>query len=384
MTVMRPVPLDDASMRFAGIIEVERTSSGAVLHRLPAWARAQATDPALSLLPRMPSGGRIEMRTDTDAIELDVDLTIVQLGDAPPIPAAFDLVVDGRVAEGHTTTDGTLIIIDAVTGAVSMRPGQPITVRFEGLGAGDKQVEVWLPHAAAVTLQALRVDDGASIGPAPSNARRWVHYGSSISHCFEADRPTGVWPVVAARHAGVDLQSLAFAGQCHLDPFVARTIRDLPADLVSLKVGINVVNGDTMRERVFGPAVHGFLDTVREGHPDIPLVVVTPIICPVHEEHPGPTSSALYPIEAVPRPPALETGALTLQRIRQLLSDIVAARRDSGDANLHLIDGLALFGEGDLDDLPDGLHPNTQGYLRIGHRFAELAFGDGGPFATTP
>ena len=73
-----------------------------------------------------------------------------------------------------------------------------------------------------------------------------------------------------------------------LDQFVARTIRDLPADLISVKAGINVVNGDTMRERTFGPALHGFLDTVRDGHPTTPIALVTPIVCPIVEDHPGP------------------------------------------------------------------------------------------------
>ena len=43
-----------------------------------------------------------------------------------------------------------------------------------------------------------------------------------------------------------------------------------------------------MRLRAFGPAVHGFLDTIRDGHPDVPLLVVSPILCPIHEDTPGP------------------------------------------------------------------------------------------------
>ena len=39
--------------------------------------------------------------------------------------------------------------------------------------------------------------------------------------------------------------------EAQLDQFVARDIRDLQVDLVSLKVGINVVTADSMRERAF-------------------------------------------------------------------------------------------------------------------------------------
>lgn len=153
-------------------------------------------------------------------------------------------------------------------------------------------------------------------------------------------------------------------------------------DLISLKVGINLVNADSLRERTFVPAVHGFLDTIRDGHPTTPLVAITPIVCPVVEDHPGPT----VPDERgrcgrIERPPSLAAGALTLVRIRELLASVVEARIAHGDQHLHLMSGLDLFGPDDVGDLPDGLHPNSAGYARMGDRFHDLAFGPGGPFA---
>ena len=105
-----------------------------------------------------------------------------------------------------------------------------------------------------------------------------------------ATHPTGTWPVVAARLAGLDLVNLGLGGSALLDPFVARTIRDTPADLISVKLGINLVNQDLMRRRVLGPAVHGWLDTIRDGHPDTPIRLVSPIFCGIHESVPGPTA----------------------------------------------------------------------------------------------
>jgi hypothetical protein len=380
MATLEPVDVLGGAVRVAGVVELEPTAGGIVLHRMPAWARAQHNDISLPLLETMPSGARLEMLTDATCLELDVQLTLVQLGPAPGPPAAFEIVVDGQLAGAQETRTGTLIVVEPRTGAVEFQPGGPVTVRFDGLAAGDKRVEVWLPHAAAVHLIELRAD-GAVSPPAPA-ARKWVHYGSSISHCLEAPRPTGVWPAVAARLAGVDLQSFAFAGQCQLDPFAARMIAAQAADLVSLKLGINVVNGDTMRERTFVPAVHGFLDTIRERHPSIPIVVITPIVCPAAEDHPGPTvldDTGRFVV--VERPPALAVGALTLRRIRELEAEIVAARRAADDENLHLMAGPDLFGPDDVDDLPDGLHPNAAGYRRMGERFHALAF-EAGPFRT--
>ena len=162
-------------------------------------------------------------------------------------------------------------------------PAPAGTVRFDELGDAMKSVELWLPQSAASELRALRVPDGARVEAPEHRQRRWVHYGSSISHCVEAHGPTDVWPAVAARLGDVELLQLAFAGQCQLDQFVARTIGQQSVDLISLKVGINVVNANSLTERTFPSALHGFLDTVREHHPDVPLLVASPIVCPMVE-----------------------------------------------------------------------------------------------------
>jgi hypothetical protein len=372
--------LDLAVAGLTGHLDLDRTADGIVPRRLPGWTRPQLLDPALGLLVTMPAGVRLALETDTTEIELDVMLTVLQLGDADVVPATFDAVVDGEVVDGQVSTDGTRIVVDMRTGAIDIQPGSPTTIRFEGLPTrAGSRVEIWLPHAAVVELRGVRVGDGATVAKAPRRGRRWIHHGSSISHCMEADRPTGTWPAVAARLADVDLMNLAFAGQCMLDQHVARTIRDLPADAISLKVGINIVNGDTMRERTFVPALNGFLDTIRDGHPTTPIALVTPILCPEAEAAPGPTvmgEDRKYHV--VPRPPELATGALSLERIRELIG-VVAGRRE--DPNLHVLDGLELFGPGDVADLPDLLHPNAAGYRRMGERFHAMAFAPGAPLA---
>jgi lysophospholipase L1-like esterase len=140
---------------------------------------------------------------------------------------------------------------------------------------------------------------------------------------------------------------------------------------------------DSMKERIFVPALHGFIDTLRERHPDLPVLVVSPIFCPVAEDHPGPTiptRDGRYRV--IDGPDALRLGALTLQRVRTLIAELVAARRADGDAHLHALDGTELFAEADwaAGDMPDDLHPNPAGYRRMGERFAAHAFGPDGAF----
>ena len=88
----------------------------------------------------------------------------------------------------------------------------------------------------------------------------------------------------------MELINLGLGGSALLDPFTARALRDTPADLISVKIGINLVNPDLMRLRAFAPAVHGFLDTIREGHPTTPLLVVSPHPLPDPRGHPGPAA----------------------------------------------------------------------------------------------
>jgi hypothetical protein len=377
--------LEHDAIRFAGAQDLARRPTGVTPRRLPSWAAHEVHDPIFRFTIAMASGIRIEFASDTDAVEIDAMLTGIEWPEVHAPTPRFDLVVDGRTIATRQSNEGGRWLVTTGGGAtrysVEFRAGDPSRVRFEGLGGAMKRIELWLPQNCSVEVRDLRIDEGSRIEPTAPLSRRWLHYGSSISHCNEADGPTETWPAIGARCAGVDLTSFGFAGQCHLDQCVARTMRDLPAELISIKVGINIVNGDSMRERVFVPALHGFLDTLRDGHPNTPLIVITPIIYPAGEDHPGPSVVRDGTSDVVDRPDDLAYGALSIGRIRELIADVVERRQKAGDSHLHLLDGRELFGERDIIDLPDGLHPNNAGYRRMGERFAALAFRPGGPFS---
>lgn len=377
--------LDRALAATVGALHHHRDDDGYVTFwRLPKWAMDRIDDAQLRAMASMPAGVRIEMLTDAPSVELDVRLTMLQLDDAPLRPAVFDVVVEGEDAvRSIESTAGTHVRIDQRTGAVDVAAAGPTTIRVTGLpGRADRRVEVWLPHNAVVGLRDVRIPGRCDAVPAPSRRPVWVHHGSSISHCMGAPRPTDPWPVVVARRRGVSLLDLGFAGECLLDQFTARAIRDTVADAISLKIGVNVVNRDMMRERAFASALHGFLDTVRDGHATSPLVVATPIHCPPTETEPGPTvigdDRRAHP---VPRPAVLGEGSLTVERVREVIARVVAARRAAGDGALFLLDGLALLGVGDAVRLADGTHPDAVGDRLIADRFERLTFGPGAPFA---
>lgn len=372
-----------------GALDVERTEHGLLPHRLPARARAQCTDPQLAGAESQPSGVRLAFRTRATAVELDTLPTKRDYVGAPPLPdGVYDLLVDGRPAGRGSVAGGNTVTIDMVAGTAELRDGPVGTLRFTDLPDEVKDVEIWLPHNETTELVALRTD--APVEPSPPSGRKvWLHHGSSISQGSDAASPTTTWPALAASLGGVELINLGLGGSALLDPFTARTLRDTPADLISVKIGINLVNTDLMRLRAFTPAVHGFLDTVREGHPTTPLLVVSPILCPIHEDTPGPSvldfttlGDGQLRFQAMGDPGERASGKLALGVIRDELARIVA-QRAAEDPNLNYLDGRELYGESDHAELPlpDQLHPDAATHLRIGERFASLAFAPGGAFA---
>jgi hypothetical protein len=375
-----------------GWVELEETPHGILPHRLPAWARGQWADPQLLMAEQQPSGVRLRFRTTATIVELEALPTKRVYAGMPPRPdGIYDLVIDGRLAGQGSIPKGKIVHIDLAKWSAGGRldadvdPGTPGSLRFDGLPEGDKTVEIWLPHDEVTELVALR--SNAPLAPCPDRERKlWLHHGSSISHGSNALHPTGIWPAVAASLAGVELLNLGFGGSALLDPFLARAIRDQAADFISLKLGINVVNMDSMRLRAFGPAVHGFLDTIREGHPATPLLLVSPILCPIHEHTPGPSapdfSTGQMRFQASGNPHESASGKLTLTLVRATLEAIVAQRRQS-DPHLHYLDGRILYGDADHArlPLPDRLHPDGAAQALIGERFAAAAFGQDRPFA---
>lgn len=361
-----------ASLR--GAVDVEVSPTGLTPLRLPTRARAQSDSDWMRIASEQASGVRLEFRTAATWLELTVETTGLYL---PWVPehvrwAVFSSTVDGDPVADARVTGGSELHL-AEPGGPRFVKGESAVARFElgGTGLGERRVVVWLPQTDTVEVRDVRAD--APLAPAEQlDQLRWWHHGSSISHCIEAETPRGVWPVAAAGQLDLDVTNLGFAANAHLDPFTARAMRDSGADLFSLKIGINIVGGDTMKRRTFVPAVHGFLDTIREGAPTAPILVISPILCPMHEDTPGPTVTDPETGERRGTPsttPDFFEPPLTLRSVREILRDIVQTR-SMEDPALYYLDGLDLFGADDIAELPDGLHPSPAGYLRIADRFA--------------
>lgn len=356
------------TLEVRGALDAGIEPGGVTFRRLPDWTRKQIPrelDPVVRKL----SGVRLAFATDAISLNIKGRATafVPPFSERPPVCFQLD---HGESTLNSERSAGDAVYMDGWDAdRFAKEVGEDETWSFS-LPAGEKLCELWLPHNAIVLLKSLSINEGASLQrPPPDNRPLWVHYGSSISHCLEARHPKEIWPAIAARETDVSLFNLGLAGQCHLDPFIARTIRDLPADVISIKAGINIVNRDSIRERSFAPILHGFLDTIRERQPDTPISLISPIYCPAIEINPGPTGRGPDgKLVTILGHETLRAGSLSLKQIRAIMSDLIDGR---DDPNLRYFDGLELLGASDAGYLYDDLHPNAEGYQLMGQRFAD-------------
>ena len=355
-----------------GVAQIVETDRGLKFSRLPEWTYPQHSHaPIVAKMAERLSGARIDIETSGS----EVVVTYRSTRDSNPAfnwaagPTTIALTAPG-FEQSISHTNGDLRVWDGLEIKETIT-GEDSVATFRLPEANEpRPIQLWLSQDSPIELISIEVNAPWIAAPKTSQPN-WVHYGSSISHCEDADGPLGVWPVAASRALGLDLYNLSLGGCANLEQYSARTIRDLDADVISLKLGINVVNGANHTERTFGPAVDGFIDTIREGHPAAPILVISPVCCPGHETNPGP-SETLADGKVVGQQFGRHEwiGELTLQSIRVQLKNLVE-RRASTDPNIFYMDGLELFNEVEAQTMPDGIHPDADGYKTIAKHFVE-------------
>ena len=310
------IAASDLRLTWPGAISTEMTDDRVMPWRIPYVERILFAKELVEKAA-MPAGVRIRFQSNTSSIE--------GCCNSFPERSQVDLLIDGGYVASAVTQNKT-------------------TFRFEDLGSATKTVELWLPQVGEFRFKGMNIDVSAELSEASTNASpKWITYGSSITHCSGADSPTTTWPAIVARTRGYDLTCLGFGGQCHLDPLIARVIRDREADLISLCLGINIYGGESLSPRIFGPGIIGFVKIVREKHPTTPIALLSPIFSPGRED----TSNAV---------------GFTLKQMREQVVMAVEKLRASGDENTHYIDGLNILSSDSEHLLPDDLHPDNEGY----------------------
>jgi len=313
-----------------GAISCERRAGGLIPWRLPYKMLDLFTpDNTMGQHAKSPAGVRVRFYTDATEFALIMSPHTLE--------RTFDLVLGEEIVASSTVPPGE-------TAATFTLP-EPV----------EEPIEIWLTPVTDVELREIRCLNGSYLWPAPDEDRlRWVTYGSSISQCVHAHSPARTWPACVARSRNLNLTCLGYRANCHLEPMVARLIATLPADIITIKAGINIIGSRSLSIRTLAPALIGFVKIVRDQHPHIPIGVISSIVSPIREKGADPK-------------------ALDLTRVRAILKDAVDRLVVHGDDNLYYFDGSELISLADADTyLLDGTHPNGDGYEYLGRRIAEM------------
>ena len=210
-----------------------------------------------------------------------------------------------------------------------------------GSGAPDKPATIYLPEGMQPVIQSLTAVKG-ELKPAP-DLPRWIAYGDSITQGWIASGPAQGWAAIAARKAGLDLVNLGYAAAGRGEIVSAEHIAALPADIISIAYGASCWARVPHSVGMVAEGMTSFLDIVRDGHPDVPIVVVSPVLRPDAEDEPN------------------RLGA-TLADIRHAIESVIRDRIVEGDHTLALVAGEAII---NADHLGDGIHPDDEGHKRI-------------------
>lgn len=228
-------------------------------------------------------------------------------------------------------------------------------LRFDLPVVGGSYV-LYLPYLCRAEIVELGVE--GRLERVPVRRPRWLAYGDSITHGWCASDPALTYPALASRAFGLEHVNLGFSGTARGEPSAAGTIAELPADVISLAFGTNIYKDPDHTRASWRATFETFLDVLREGHPDTPVLVVTPIyresLSPHDHMAPG-------TFEKTP-----SGGGLLHDEIRAVEKDVVCEHIRDGDAHLALISGLDLIGMDGGRHLADGIHPNDAGLEQMG------------------
>jgi lysophospholipase L1-like esterase len=238
----------------------------------------------------------------------------------------------------------------------------PSGVRVEWVGAGTAELDgegelTWvetddrsigyLPLTAGLRVVSIDGD----VSPAPAQPR-WLAYGDSITEGWVTSTPAAAWPAVVGRKNGLDAINMGYAGAARGEIVSAEHIAELEADVITIAYGTNCWSRTPHTAAMVAEGLRAFLNVVRQGHPDTPVLVISPIVRPDAESTPN------------------RLGA-TLSDLRAAIEGVAKYRSD-----VALLGGLPLVAP---DQLPDGIHPGDEGHAAIAvavqHNLAKVGVG---------
>ena len=263
--------------------------------------------------------------------------------------ATAQLAIRVQVVQPHTkVAHFDAYINDEYAGSGGSRsPETKDLVLFSGRDRSPKNITIYLPNTSEVRVLAVGIDAGAALKPAPAFAIEapLIAYGSSVLQGTGSAHASKTYPAVVARKLNLDFVNLGFGGAGKAEPHVVALANRPAASCFLFDLGKSY--GAQTQE----PFARMLAD-IRKTHPTVPIICVTPIFSTKEDTEKGYREKS--------------------ENLRTLMRDAAVERRNAGDWNIHVVEGLELFGPADKHLFNDPLHPNDAGNELMGERLVEL------------
>lgn len=177
-------------------------------------------------------------------------------------------------------------------------------------------------------------------------AKKWLAYGSSITHGCWAPDTTNSYINHAAKLLNVDVMCKGMSGSCHCEKEMANYLAKADWDFLTLELGVNMFGFKT---KEFKKRVQYLIETVHEKNPDKKVFVITPYM-----------NFTAFGKD--------KDGVEKHEDYTKILSEITE--------NIHSENLILIKGDEILDSPTylcyDLLHPSEYGHVRMGVNLAEI------------
>ena len=296
---------------------------------------AEATSPGVAYLATNAAGGRVRFRTDSPFV-------------------AIHLVSRGLGRMSHfalTGSGGVDLYADGIYIKTVVPPADKNS--YAGLiDLGEKKMrEILLNLPLYSTVDEIEIGlapDAELLAPTPyRHSVPAVFYGSSITQGGCASRPGTCYQGHVSRHFDLDYINLGFSGNAKGEQTMADYVASLPMSIFFMDYDHNAPSNGHLRE-----THETFFLTVREAHPDLPIVLMT---------RPKPKD----------RLTDWEVGR------REIIRMTYENARARGDRNVYFIDGDTLMRFCGNEGTVDNCHPTDLGFFSMATALIELVEREG-------
>ena len=205
-----------------------------------------------------------------------------------------------------------------------------------------KEVQVNFPIYSGIDELIIGLDEGAVVeeGRGYDYDLPIVYYGSSITQGACASRPGNCYTAIIERETNCDYINLGYSGSGRGEPIMAEYIASLNMQMFFLDYDYNATSAEHLL------ATHEpFFKTVREKHPDLPIIMAT-------------------------KPDYLDHEREERRRVIRRTYDNAIV---NGDKNVYFIDGGEIMRKyAGSDGTVEGLHPNDFGFRAMARGFGDV------------